>query len=110
MPCSRILWDVLEMFVLRKAERRSLWSPARHAGKSIGAVSDYCQVIGNRFGFHAKFFDDARFVANDFAPAVQLNDSRADDALREIFIWGADDHFCYSSVLRCFMCGRRKRI
>src|SRR6185295_13567725 len=110
VPCSRIFWDVLEMVILRKTQRRGLWSPPSHAGKSIGAVSHYCQVVGNRFGFHTEFIDDARFVADDFSPAVQLNDSRTDDALREIFIWSADDHLADSLISGCYVCGRRERI
>src|SRR5205807_1504068 len=99
MPLSPVLWNVLEMRVLRQGESRGFWTPSRHAGEAIGTVADHGQVIGDGLGLNPKFSHHAGFVPNDILPAIELDYSRAYDTLTQVFVWRTNDDLRYTVIL-----------
>jgi hypothetical protein len=71
--------------------RGALGSPSGKARKSIGAVADERQVVGNRRGLHAELGDDARFVIGDLSHPIAEHDPLALDQLSEVLVDGAYD-------------------
>jgi hypothetical protein len=51
---------------------------------------------------YAEFGYNPRLIAQNVAPSVQLNDSRADKALTEIFVGRTNDYLLHTVILRCF--------
>src|SRR2546426_8650823 len=100
MPVSPFLRNVLKVVISRKGDGCGFFSPSRHTRKSIGAVAKHGQVVRNRLRLHTELGHHAGLVAQDVAPAVQLNNSRANDALAEIFVRGANDHLPYTVIPR----------
>ncbi len=90
------------MKILKQGKRRCLRAPSRHPREAIGVVADQGEIVGDRLGFYAEFFDDAGFIAQNIAAAVELHDPISYDALTEIFVWGTDEHLSHAIVLGCF--------
>jgi hypothetical protein len=59
---------------------------------------------------YAEFGYNPRFIAQNVALSVQLNDSRADNALTEIFVGRTNDHLLHTVILRRFTGGGGERI
>ena len=87
------------MKVPGKGEGSPLSAPSRQAGIAIGTVSNYGQIIGNRLRPESKLLDNACLVAHDLAPAIALNNTRADDALSQILVGSTDDYLAHTLVL-----------
>src|SRR6476659_4759278 len=98
MPLSPIFWNVFKAGIPRQRKSRRLRAPTRHAGETIGIVADHRQVVRYRLWLHSEFGDHAGFIAQNVAPAVQLNDSRAHHALAEIFIRSADEDLLHTFI------------
>src|SRR5207248_864627 len=100
MPFAPVFGDIFQMQVSRERESRGFGAPSREAGIAISAVSDDRQVVRNRLRPHAELLDDSSFIADDLTSAIALNDSRPDDALRQILVRSADHHLADALVLR----------
>src|ERR1700720_4496294 len=92
MPLSPILRNVLKAGISRQNQSRGFLAPSLHTGKSIGAIAENGQIVWNRLRLYTELGHYAGLVAQDVAPAVQLNNSCPNDALAEIFVRRANDH------------------
>src|SRR5216684_4723576 len=110
MPFSPILGNAFKVRILRKSKSRSLYAPSRHTREAICGVTDHSQEVRDRLGFHSKLGYDTCLIADDVAPAVQLNDSCAHHALTEILIRRTNEHLPHAVILGCFISGRGERI
>src|SRR5579863_5953807 len=110
MPLPPILWNVFQVWILRQSKRGCLCAPSRHSREAIRTVADHRQVVRNRLGHHSELGYHASFVAQNVAPAVQLNHPRAHYTLTEIFVWGANEHLSHTLIARGFRRGGRERV
>jgi len=51
-------------------------------------------------GLHAELGYNSGFIAQDILSAIKLDDSGADHALAEIFIWRTDEDLIYTIIFR----------
>src|SRR5208283_2406171 len=114
MPFPPILRNVLKTRVMGQDRSRGFLSPSTHARKAVGTVANHRQVIRDGLRSDAKLSDDAGFIAHDILPAVELHDSRAHNALTEIFVRRADEDLPNAVtvilILRGFRGGRGERV
>src|SRR3984957_7939138 len=110
MPFSFILRNVLQVRILRQDKGRSLLSPSRQTRESVRTVADHGEVVRNRLRLHSELGHHTGFVADDVLPTIELNDSRTDDALAEIFVGSTNEHLLYALLLRGFSGGRSERV
>src|ERR1700745_4456487 len=110
MPLSPILGNGLKMRILRQGKRRSLYPPSRQTRETICRVADDSQEVRNGLRLYPEFRHDSDLVAQDFTPAVQLNDSCAHYALTEIFIRRTNEHLLHTVILGCLISSRGERI
>src|SRR6266568_5796454 len=108
MPFPPILRNVFKMGILRQGKSRSLDSLSRHTWEAVCAVPDHGQVVRNRLRLHPELGHYTGLIAQDVAPAVQLNDSCAHDTLTEILVGCANEHLLHTIIL-CSLSGPRKR-
>src|SRR5260370_2767336 len=102
MPLSPFFWNVLKVGVPGQGKRRSLQAPARHSWEAICTVADHGQVVRNGLGLHPELGYNAGFIAQDLAPAVQLNDPCAYNALTEVFVGCTNEHLLHTVIFGCF--------
>src|SRR3954471_16870206 len=98
------------MRILREYQCRGFLSPPLDAGETIGSISDHSQVVGNRFGLNSEFGDDARFIAYQLTPAIELHDSRSDHTLAQVFVGSADENLSYAVIRRGSGSGGSERV
>ncbi len=89
---------------------RSFRAPSRQSREAICTVADHGHVVWNRLRPHPKFGDNAGFIAQGIAPAIELNDSCTHNALTEIFVRCTNEHLIDTLFLGCFVGGRSERI
>ena len=65
---------------------------------------------GNRLGQDAELLEDALIVERDPISAVQLDDARALNALREVFVGSADDYAIDPRVMTRLGCSGGERV
>ncbi len=53
-------------------------------------------------GFHPELGHNAGFIAQDVAPAIELNDPSANNTLTEIFVGRADDNLTHTLIVSRF--------
>src|SRR5258707_11224245 len=102
MPYLPILGNIFKVRVLRKGKRGSLCAPARYARETIGTVADHRKVVRNRLRLHSELRDHARFIAQELAPAVQLDYPRSHNTLAEILVGRANQYPLNALIQRGF--------
>ncbi len=80
------------------------------AGITVGRIAHEREQVRNERRIDAELFAHRGRIANDFAPAVDLHNTRPSHALRQILIGRPDRDAFYFLVLRREMRGRSERI
>src|SRR5260370_12255861 len=86
MPLSPFLRNIFKVGVSGQGKRRRLQAPSRHTWEAICTVADHGQVVRNRLRLHPELGYNAGFIAQDLAPAVQLNDPTTHNPLPKTFL------------------------
>src|SRR5947207_1269531 len=110
MPCSPILGNAFKVRILSQRKSSRLYAPSRQTRVAISSVANHGQVIRNRCRADSELRHNARLIAQDIAPAVELDDSRAGNTLAQVLVRGANEHLLHAAIFGCLHGGRGQRI
>jgi hypothetical protein len=99
-----LLGYCFQVIVRRQNTGGAFCAPPRHAGETVGGVSDECEVVRDGLRPDTELLAHAVRVSRDAAATVELNDRIAVNTLREVLVGRADQ---YAFDLR--ICGRPAR-